>query len=225
MTAPLVPGVTYTFAVRARDPHGALSPWSDPETFTVAMAGTVTVNGTPATNLRSAVAAAVAGDVVALGAGTFPLSDTLHVGGGVSVRGASAGRTTIDATGLAVGVSFDGTDPKTPAALDKTTVTGAATCVDVSGTATGVQLTHLIVRDCATAGIHVAAGGSAAIANATLVAERDGRRFGWEQHDQEQPPHRRRRRSEERGVGRALEQLRRSLREHDAVPGADGGGG
>ena len=176
VTAPLLPGVTYTYAVRARDPHGALSPWSDPETFTVAMAGTVTVNGTPAANLRSAVAAALAGDVVALGAGTFPLSDTLHVGSGVSVRGAGAGRTTIDATGLAVGVSFDGTntDSKTPAALDRTTVTGAATCVDVSGTAAGVQLTHLIVRGCATAGIHVAAGGSATIVNATVVADGTG---------------------------------------------------
>jgi outer membrane protein assembly factor BamB len=174
VTAPLLPGVTYTFAVRARDPHGALSPWSDPETFTVAAAGTVTVNGTPAASLRSAVAAALAGDVVALGAGTFPLSDTLHVGAGVSVRGAGAGRTTIDATGLPVGVSFDGTDPKTPAALDKTTVTGAATCVDVAGTATGVQLTHLIVRGCATAGIHLAPGGSAAIANATVVADGTG---------------------------------------------------
>src|SRR5450631_4718052 len=47
VTAPLAPGVTYTFAVRARDPHGALSPWSAPETFTVVTAGTVTVNGTP----------------------------------------------------------------------------------------------------------------------------------------------------------------------------------
>lgn len=169
VTAPLVPGVTYTFAVRARDPQGALSPWSAPETFTVATAGTVTVNGTPAANLRAAVAAAQAGDLVVLGAGTYPLSDTLHVAGGVSVRGAGAGRTTIDATGLPVGVSFDGADPKSPAVLDKTTVTGAATCVAVGSGATDVRLTHLVVRDCATAGIAVAAGGGAAIANATVV--------------------------------------------------------
>lgn len=31
----IVPGPTYTFAVRARDPHGALSPWSASSTFTV----------------------------------------------------------------------------------------------------------------------------------------------------------------------------------------------
>jgi outer membrane protein assembly factor BamB len=35
VTAPLIAGVTYTFAVRARDSHGALSPWSAPGTFTV----------------------------------------------------------------------------------------------------------------------------------------------------------------------------------------------
>jgi outer membrane protein assembly factor BamB len=169
VTAPMMPGVTYTFAVRARDPEGALSSWSAPETFTVETAGTVTVNGTPATNLRSAVAAAQAGDLVVLGAGTYPLSDSLHVAGGVSVRGAGAGRTTIDATGLAAGVSFDGTDPKTATVLDGTTVTGAATCVAVGSGATGVRLTHLVARDCATAGIAVAGGGGAAIANATIV--------------------------------------------------------
>ena len=169
VSAPFSPGVTYTVAVRARDPHGAFSSWSAPETFTVAQAGTVTVNGVPAANLRSALAGAQAGDLVLLGPGTYPLSDTLHVAGGVGVAGAGAGRTTIDATGLAVGVSFAATDPKSPAGLDRTTVTGAATCVAVSAGATGVQLTHLVVRDCATAGIVVASGGGAAIVNATVA--------------------------------------------------------
>ena len=174
VTAPLLPGVTYTFAVRARDPEGALSPWSAPETFTVVTAGAVTVNGTPATSLRSALAAAQAGDLVLLGAGSYPLSETLPVAAGVSVRGAGAGRTTIDATGLAVGVSFGGTDPKAAAVLDSATVTGAATCISVASGATGVQLTHLVIRDCATAGITVAAGGGAAIVNATLVGNGSG---------------------------------------------------
>jgi len=135
----------------------------------VATAGAVTVNGTPATSLRSAVAAAQAGDVIALGAGTFPLSETLQVGGGVSVRGAGAGRTIIDGTGLPVGVSFGVTDSKTAAVLDQATVTGAATCISVASGATGVALTHLVVRDCATAGISVAAGGGAAVVNATVT--------------------------------------------------------
>ena len=169
VTAPLAPGVSYTLAVRARDPHGALSSWSAPETFTVASAGLVTVNGTPAANLRAAVAAAQAGDLVVVGAGTYPLSDTLHVAGGVSVRGAGAGRTIIDATGLPVGVSFAGSDPKSPTLLDRATVTGAATCVSVGSGATGVLLTHLVIRDCPTTGIVVAAGGGATIVNATLA--------------------------------------------------------
>jgi outer membrane protein assembly factor BamB len=174
LVAPLVSGVTYTVAIRARDPHGALSPWSDPETFTVVEAGTVTVNGTPAVNLRNAVAAALPGDIVQLGAGTYPLSGTLQVGAGVSMRGAGAGRTIIDATGLAVGVSFTGTDAKAPAGLDGATVVGAATCVSVGSGATGVQLAHLVIRDCSTAGIAVAAGGGAAIANATVSGNGTG---------------------------------------------------
>jgi len=134
----------------------------------------VTVDGTPAVNLRSAVAGAQAGDVVQLGAGTYPLSGTLSVGAGVSLRGAGAGRTIIDATGLPVGVSFTGTDPKFPAGLDGATVAGAATCLAVASDASGVRLSHLVVRDCATAGISVAAGGGATIVNATLSGNGTG---------------------------------------------------
>ncbi len=53
-------------------------------------------------------------------------------------------------------------------------MTGAATCVSVTGAATGVALSHLVVRGCATAGIKVAAGGSAAIANATVTGDGAG---------------------------------------------------
>jgi len=174
VVAQLTAGATYTYAVRARDSHGALSPWSAAETFTVASNAGVTVDGTPAANLRAAVAAAQAGSVIMLGAGTYPLSEPLHVGAGVSLAGAGAGRTTLDATGLAVGISFDGTDPSHKAGLDKVTVAGADTCVAVSATATGIQLTHLVVRDCKTAGIAVAASGRAVIANATLVGNGTG---------------------------------------------------
>jgi MYXO-CTERM domain-containing protein len=47
--APLVIGVPYTFAVRAHDPRGAMSPWSKPATFTVIGTATVvtTMGGTP----------------------------------------------------------------------------------------------------------------------------------------------------------------------------------
>jgi outer membrane protein assembly factor BamB len=165
--APLSPGVTYTVAVRARDPEGALSGWSAPETFTVTPSGTVSVDGTPAANLSAAVTGAAPGSIVTLGAGTFPLSQTLHVGAGVSIAGAGAGRTILDASGLSVGLTFDGADPIHNAGLDRATVTGADTCVSV--VAGHIALTHLVVHDCATAGIAVAVGGAANVANATLV--------------------------------------------------------
>jgi hypothetical protein len=174
VTAPLTPGVTYTVAARARDPHGAYSPWSDAETFTVATSGTVSVNGTPAVNLRSALTSAQGGDLVLLGAGTFPISSTLQVAGGVSVRGAGAGRTIIDGAGLAVGIRFTGTDAHGPAVLDQATVANAATCISVNGDAAQVRLTHLVVRDCATAGVAVAAGGGATIVNATVAGDGTG---------------------------------------------------
>ena len=169
--APLATGVTYTFSLRARDSHGAYSPWSTPETFTVVAPPAVTVNGKPAPNLRAAIENAQAGDVVILGAGTYPLTSTLRVAGGVSITGAGASRTILDGRGLAVGLSFTKTDPKSPTGVDRATVTGAATCVSVEGTAVGVELTHLVARDCATAGIAVAAGGAAAVVNATLTGD------------------------------------------------------
>ncbi len=168
---PLTAGVTYTFSLRARDPHGAYSAWSAPETFTVVAPPGVTVNGMPAANLRAAVEGAQSGDVIGLGAGTYPLASTLHVAGGVTIKGAGAGRTILDGGGLAVGVSFSGTDPKASTGIDRATVTGAATCVSVEGTAAGVELTHLVVHDCATSGIAVTAGGAAAVVNATLAAD------------------------------------------------------
>ncbi len=166
---PLAEGVVYTVAVRARDAHGALSPWSAAETFTVATPPAVTVNGNPVASLRAALENATAGDVVLLGAGTYPLSSTLHVSGGVTVAGAGAARTILDGRGLAVGVSFTSIDPQAPTGLDKATVTGAATCVSVGAEAAGIELTHLAAHGCATAGIAVAAGGTAAVINATLA--------------------------------------------------------
>ena len=124
VTAPLAPGVTYTFAVRARDPQGAFSPWSAPETFTVVTAGTRDGQRDAGAQPAERGGRGAGRRSIVLGAGTYPLSDTLHVAGGVSVRGAGAGRTTIDATGLSVGVSFGGTDPKSPTVLDQATVTG-----------------------------------------------------------------------------------------------------
>ncbi len=162
-------GTTYTFALRARDTHGAMSPWSTPQTFTVFNNPTVAIGGVPAKSLTQALASASPGDIIMLSAGTFTLVDTLHVGAGVSIQGAGAGRTTLDATSVAVGVMLDGNVPGHPTVVDGLTVAGADTCVQVSDGNVAARVTHVIVRDCNTDGIAIAVSGSAAIANATLV--------------------------------------------------------
>jgi outer membrane protein assembly factor BamB len=169
ITTPLADGVRYTFAVRARDARGALSSWSQAASFTVATNPPVTIGGTPAGSLAGAVGAAQPGDVIGLGAGTYRLTDTLRVPAGVSIRGAGAGATTLDATGLAVGVSFDAAGAGKRTGIDRLTVTGADTCVAVNDGATGVSVTHAIVRDCKTNGVAVKATGEVDIVNATLV--------------------------------------------------------
>ncbi len=169
ITAPLSVGTAYTYAVRARDGRGALSSWSAPETFSVTVNPAVTVGGTPATNLRAAVAGAQPGDVIMLGAGVYTLTDTLRVGPGVSIRGAGAGRTTLDANKLGVGISFDRGAPGQRSGLDGVTVAGANTCVQIADGTTGVSLTHVIVRDCRVEGVAVRAGGEADVVNATFA--------------------------------------------------------
>ena len=161
----LTPGKTYTVAVRARDGSGALSDWSAPETFTVVENPAVTVAGAPVASLNAALEAARAGDVIALGPGRYTLAETLKVGAGVSLQGAGAGRTRLDATGLPLGIILDGS----ASGLDGVAVSGADRCVQVASGAAGVRLAHLIARDCRVEGIFVQTAGAAEIANATLV--------------------------------------------------------
>jgi hypothetical protein len=124
----------------------------------------------PAGSLRAAAEAAQPGDILVLGAGTYTLTQTLNVAAGVTMRGAGPGRTTIDATRLSVGINFDRSTPERGSRLEDLTIAGAETCVQISGGATGVQVRHVIVRDCRVKGISIRAGGGADIANATLIA-------------------------------------------------------
>jgi outer membrane protein assembly factor BamB len=176
LDAPLEPGASYVFALRARDPSGALSPWSTLGTVVAAAAPpTVAVGGVPAASLIAALTAAHAGDVIMLGAGTYTLSSTAHLAAGVRVVGAGAGRTLLNAAGLDVGISLEAATSAQPATLERVAVAGAATCVNVGG-GRGASLTHLVLRDCATAGVSVTAGGDAAIVNATIFSGGTGAR-------------------------------------------------
>lgn len=174
VSMPLTPGVTYSFAVRARDAAGALSPWSRAATFRTTTNPAVTVGGVVARSLGAAVAAARAGDVIRLAAGAYTLPETLRVPAGVLVQGAGAGQTILDGTGLATAVSFGGADAERGTRLDGMTVKGADRCVAVTDGATGVRLTHVIVRDCASTGVAVESGGDAEIVNATVVGNGTG---------------------------------------------------
>ena len=168
LDAPLEPGASYVFALRARDPSGALSPWSTLGTVIAAAAPpTVAVGGVPAASFVAALAAAHAGDIVTLGAGTYTLSSTAHVAAGVRVVGAGAGRTLLNAAGLDVGISLEAATSAQPATLERVAVASAATCVNVGG-GRGASLTHVVLRDCSTIGVSVAAGGDATIVNATI---------------------------------------------------------
>lgn len=166
---PLAEGTTYSFAVRARDDHGAYSPWSALSTFTVAAGGSVSLDGVPAASLSAAAAAAVPGSIISLGSGTFRLASTLAVRSGVRIAGAGAGRTVLDGTGLPVGVTVAGSDGTHPGGLDRLTVTGADTCLSVDSGATDATLTHVVAHDCGTTGISVSGGAHATIKNATVV--------------------------------------------------------
>lgn len=128
------------------------------------------VDGEPGSSLSAAMAAARPGAVITLGAGTYDLTDTLDVGGGVSIRGAGAGRTILDAAGLEVGVRFAVTAPGHAASLDGLAVAGAKTCVEIQQDTLGVRLSHIVVRDCRGEAVYVQAQAEVAIVNATLVA-------------------------------------------------------
>jgi hypothetical protein len=70
---------------------------------------------------------------------------------------------------IGIGASFNGTAPSHASGLDGLTMQGAGTCILVSDGATGVRLSHVIVRDCGSEGIAVRATGAAEIVNTTLV--------------------------------------------------------
>ena len=174
LSSGLTPGVTYTYALRARDGRGALSPWSATAQFTLVVNPPVTTNGTAATSLAAALAAAQPGDVIGLGAGVYTLTQTLTRARRGVRPGRRRGANDADATGLATGLSFEGTDSTHGSAIDGATVTGADTCVSVADGATGVRLTHVIVRDCRTNGVMVRSAGGAELVNATIVSNPTG---------------------------------------------------
>jgi hypothetical protein len=156
-------GKVYHYAVRASDPQGALSAWSRLESFRAVGSPPVTIGGQATTGLADALSRASEGSVISLAAGTYRLAETLRLPAGVSLVGAAPHRTLLDATGLAVGIA-----PADRARLHRVTIQGAKVGVAVQE-ARDVRLHNVILRDNQRAGLHVGAGGSAELVNATVV--------------------------------------------------------
>lgn len=173
LPVPLPSGVTFTFAIRARDSKGAWSEWSPPATFLAAETPTVSVGGQPRGDLVAALLGALPGTVVTLGAGTFNLSATLRVPAGVTLTGAGPNRTILNASGLDVGVTLEGSAADQPTQMNNLTVAGAKVGIALRDTRDAV-LKHLIVRDNTEAGVEVSSNASAQLVNATLLRNKTG---------------------------------------------------
>ncbi|HET6282730.1 MAG TPA: PQQ-binding-like beta-propeller repeat protein, partial [Polyangia bacterium] len=166
-------GVTYTYSVRARDSKAAWSDWSPPGSFVATLTPSVSIDGQTQSDLATALQSATPGTVITLGAGTFNLSDTIRVPGGVTLQGAGPSRTILDARGLAVGVTLEGSAAGQPTQMSKLTVTGATVGVAFRDTRDAV-LRNVIIRDNTEAGVEVSANASAQVMNATLLRNQNG---------------------------------------------------
>lgn len=161
-------GVTYTYAVRARDAQGAWSEWSPPQTVKAVRTPDVTVGGVPVSSLDDALAMAHPGDVVRLGAGTLRLASTLSVPPGVSLAGGGAHQTVVDATGLDRAVTVRGSRAGAPTSVEGLSIKGGRVGVAVADSDDAV-IRNVVVRDVTDAGILVEAGASTQVINATVV--------------------------------------------------------
>jgi len=172
LKTPLAEGHTYSFAVRARDAAGAWSEWSAPETFVAEQGSAVSIGGRPFDTIDEAVAAATAGDTIALGAGTLHLSSPLALASGVSLEGASAQATRIDASGLAAGIRI-AAGTEAGASIRGLTVSGGTQGIDV-GSARGISIRNVVLLDNKESGLNVSPDGEATLINATVVRNGTG---------------------------------------------------
>ena len=168
VSTPLREGVTYTYAVRARDARGAYSSWSAPQTFGAATSPAVTAGGRSYGDVADALRGAPRGSVVEVGAGTLYPTQTLEIPEGVTLSGSGAGMTVIDganAGGVAVRLRGDA-GSVVSTALAHVTVTHATVAVQASGGGL-VQVRNVVVRDNTEAGIAIPPEASAELVNLT----------------------------------------------------------
>ena len=168
MPGGLAAGRLYTFAVRARDAAGAWSPWSASVRFRTLQPLSVELDGTPVDGLAAAIALAHAGSAIKLGAGTYPLSDTLRLPAGVALAGVAPHLTVLSGKGLAVAVQAGAGNQ-----LRQLTVTGAEIGVEITA-GDDARLQNLILRDNHGTGLNVLAGAGAQLVSATVARNGTG---------------------------------------------------
>ncbi len=167
-------GLAYRYAVRARDAFGAWSDWSTERTFTLALPAKIDVGGQSFDTLADALASLPAsGGVVNVGRGVVHLHSSLVVPAGVSVVGAGAHDTILDATGQVAGVQLKSGGRSGAASLKSVTVTGADVGVQIVDVQNAV-LRNLVLRDNKKVGVQVEEGASADAANLTIARNPTG---------------------------------------------------
>lgn len=163
-----LPEGRYGVSVRAADAQGALSGWSPMATFTVTVPAGIAVNGRNVLSLAQGLAAARPGDVVSLGAGRFALEGPARVRPGITLMGAGAGRTVIDAAGQAVGVTVEGRAGAEAGRVARVTIAGGDVGIDVPVGQRAI-VDHVIVRDVKLVGVRTGAGSDVQLTHGTLV--------------------------------------------------------
>jgi hypothetical protein len=161
VTSTVVTGLTaltsYTFEVRAVDHLGHQSL---PVIATAAPLTSITIAGTPYATIAAALAVALPGDVVEIGEDVLQVTSTLQIPAGVTLRGASALGTRLEAVGAIVMID----------ALQGSVVQGLSLSgglIGVRAVGSDVTIRNSVIRDMADSGVVVP--GSANVINNTIV--------------------------------------------------------
>jgi MYXO-CTERM domain-containing protein len=162
-------GGTYVYSVRSRDGLGALSEWSTPQSFIVALTPTIELGGQEYPTLQQAIAALPGGGgTINLGRGLLRLHAPLQLPAGASLVGVSPQDTILDATGVSAGVQLTAAGRAGTPELKNLTITGADVGVQVIDVEKA-SLRNLVVRDNKKVGIQVEEHAGAEAVNVTLA--------------------------------------------------------
>jgi outer membrane protein assembly factor BamB len=163
----LANGTSYTFELCAVD---ALPDVSTPVTVSATPVSEIHIGAVAYNTLAAALAAALPGETVLLGADTFPISATLVVPAGVVLSGANARDTRITATGAFVMVELSA-----GSSIARLSLSGGSVGVRVTGG--GASIRNTVVRHMSQSGIEVL--GTAEVVNNTIVSNAQAGLRAW----------------------------------------------